>query len=60
MKEKVINSVFNEIDKEGKCVQEASATIESTKREIVKVTMEIIIGCSNNTPRQSKTFQQGP
>ena len=43
---KVIKGVLNEIEKESKCTQEASATVEATKRETSKATIEIDIECS--------------
>ena len=58
--EKVINGVLNEIDKESKCTQEASATIEAVKREIGKATIEDNVKYSNKKPRPGKTFQQEP
>ena len=57
---KATNSVLNEVDEERKCVQEASATIESAKRETDKSIIEVNIEHSNNKPHPDEEFQQEP
>ena len=57
---KVIKSTLNETEKESKCMQETSAIVETMKRKIKKVTIDIEIEHSNDKPRKNKTFQQEP
>ena len=55
---KVIKGVLKEIDKESKCTQEASTTVEAMKKELSKATIEINIECSNNKPLTGKKINK--
>ena len=57
---KVSESVVNETEKESKHTQEAGATVEATKIEMRKATIDIEIEDRNDKPRKNKTFQQEP
>ena len=55
-----MKEVNSKTQKESQSIQEASATIEGIKEEIMSASFEISVKYSNDKPRPQRTFQQEP